>query len=38
MTAVLVPIVDLVAGDAADTELAAQRRHLPAFEEPGYET
>ena len=35
---VFVAVEDLVAGDSGDAELAAQRCHLLAFEEPGYET
>lgn len=37
-TAVFVTVVDLVAGDAGDTELTAQGCHLLAFEQTGYET
>ena len=36
--AVFVAVEDLVAGDSGDAELTAQRCHLLALEEPGYET
>ena len=36
--AFLVAVEDLVASDPANAELPAQRCHLLAFEEPGYET
>jgi len=35
---VLVSVIDLVASDSGNTELTAQRCHLLAFEEPGYQT
>ncbi len=34
----LVPLIDLVASDSGDSELAAQRGHLLALEEPGNES
>ena len=37
-TTVFVAVVDLVAGHSGDTELTAQRSHLLAFEEAGYQT
>ncbi len=36
--ALLVPVEDLVAGAPGDAELPAQRRHLLAFEQAGYES